>query len=227
MTEHNVFTKKHTEEVTQAKQTLLDELNLPPHVTTYIRENKRMLQTIFFLVIISIYGHSYYINYTTSIIDNSSQALAQAILIEDSGSRMQAIEAVIAEHSGTGAANWATIAIAKQHIKDKNYTGAIEVLQQQVARLKSDAPELVLSKMLLAFSYEESGQPEMALTLYKEIRDIHEFMMIANINVARIYEKTGKKKEAIDAYERASSVPGISQPEKDWLQDRIRHLSIT
>ena len=33
MNEHSAFSKRHIEEVTQAKRTLLDELNFPPAVT--------------------------------------------------------------------------------------------------------------------------------------------------------------------------------------------------
>ncbi len=227
MTEHNVFTKKHTEEVTQAKQTLLDELNLPPKATTFIRENQRILQAIFVLIILSICGRSYYIYYSTDKINRSAGALAQAMIVEDGTVKMQALQAVVTDHSGTGAADWAKIALAKEHIANKQYGEAVTVLQAHLALLKSSNPEMVLCKLLLAYSYEEDGQNDSALTLYKEIRDIHEFMVVGNISAARVFEKTGNKNDAIDAYEKAAAAPGLSQPEKDWLKDRIRHLSIT
>jgi predicted negative regulator of RcsB-dependent stress response len=227
MTEHNVFNKKHIEEVTQAKQTLLDELNLPPQATTFIRENKRTLLAAFLLVIFSICGRSYYIHYTAAKIDRSAGALAQALIVKDESAKLQALQAVIQNHPGTGASEWATITLAQEHIKNKQYPEAITILQTFIASLKQDAPELILCKLILAYSYEENGQNELALTLYKEIRDIHEFMVIGNINVARVYEKMGNKSDAVDAYEKAAASPVLSQPEKDWLKDRIHHLSVT
>ena len=225
--EHNVFTKKHTEEVTQAKQTLLDELNLPPQAATFIRENQRALFVIFCLVIFSICGRSYYIHYTASKIDRSSGALAKALVVKGEGTKIEALQAVLTDYPGTGASGWATISLAQEHIKNKQYTDAVSLLQTYIASLKQDAPERVLCKLLLAYSYEENGQNELALIVYREIRDIHEFMVVGNINVARVCEKMGNKTDAIDAYEKAAAAPALSQPEKDWLKDRIYHLSIT
>ncbi len=225
MTEHNVFTKKHTEEVTQAKQTLLDELNLPPQATTYIRENQRALQAIFLLIILSIVGRSYYIHYTTAKINRSAGALAKALVIEDTDARMQALKSVVGDHLGTGASEWATINLAKEYIAKKQYSEAITALQAEMSLLKEDSPKLVLCKLLLAHSYEENNQNEPALALYEEIRNVHEFMVVGNISVARIFEKMGNKSAAIDAYEKAAASPRLAQPEKDWLKDRIRILS--
>lgn len=227
MTEHNVFTKKHTEEVTQAKRTLLDELNLPPRATTYIRENFRFLLAMFLLVILSICGRSYYIHYTTTKIDNSTGALAQAIIIEDADARIKALQVVYADHSGTGAANWAVINLAKEYISQKKYDDAITSLQAEISLLDGSDPNFIPCKLLLAYSYEESNNTEQALVLYNEIRMVHEYMVVGTISTARIYEKLGKKPEAIDAYENASASPTLSQAEKDWLKDRIRHLSVT
>lgn len=226
MTEHNIFTKKHVEEVTQAKQTLLDELNLPPKATTFIRENKHALLTFFALVILSIVGRSYYIHYTTTKINKSSAALAQALAVQGENARIPALKAVLNDHTGTGAASWATISLAREYIASKQYNDAITALQTEIARLKADAPELVLCKLLLAHAYEESGQNEPALKFYKDIGEVHEFMVVGMMGVARILEKMGRNNEAIEAYEQAITSPELSQPEKDWLQDRIRHLAI-
>lgn len=226
MTEHNVFTKKHTEEVTEAKQTLLDELNLPPKATTFIRENKRMLQAFFLLVILSICGRSYYIHYTTTKIDRSAAALAQALIVTDS-EQVQALEAVIRDHAGTGAADWAAIALARQQLADKEYADAIATLQTEIGGLKNSAPQLVLLQLLLGHAYESNEQHDLAVNLYKEVRDIHEFMVIGNINLARIYEKTGDPAAARDAYEKALSSPALSQSKKDWLKNRMQQLSRT
>ncbi len=227
MTQHKVFTKKHIEEVTQAKQTLLDELNLPPKATTFIRNNKYTLLTLFALVILSIVGRSYYIHYTTTKINKSSAALAQALAVQDENARISALRAVIDGHAGTGAASFATISLAREYIAGKQYSDAITALQAEISRLKADAPGLVLCKLLLAHAYEENGQNEPALTFYKDIGEIHEFMVVGMMGVARILEKMGRSNEAVEAYERAITSPGLSQPEKDWLQDRIRHLSVT
>lgn len=227
MTEHNVFTKKHTEEVTQAKQTLLDELNLPPRATTFIRENKVVLISICALIIFSIIGRSYYIYYTTNIINLSSGALAQARGLEDGEARMAALKAVVEDHAGTGASGWASIALAKEYIDAKNYVDAITSLQAEISNLKADAPEFVLCQLLLAHSYEENGQNAQALTLYQEIATIHEFQVIGDMSVARVFEKMGTNDKAIEAYERAIASPALSQAEKDWLKDRIRKLSVT
>lgn len=226
MTEHNVFTKKHTEEVTQAKQTLLDELNLPPQATTFIRENQRVLQLFFLLIVLSICGRSYYIHYTTTKIDRSSEALAHALMVPG-GEQVSALEAVARDHGGTGAAQWASITLAKQYLENTQYDQAIVVLQSQVATLKPSAPQMVLCKMLLANAYELDEQSDIAVRFYKEVRDVHEFMVVGNINLARVYEKTGDPVAARDAYEKASASPALSQPEKDWLKDRMHKLSTT
>ncbi|MDA3835078.1 MAG: tetratricopeptide repeat protein [Spirochaetales bacterium] len=226
MTEHNVFTKKHTEEVTQAKQTFLDELNLPPQATTFIRENQRLLQAFFLLVVLSICGRSYYIHYTTTKIDQSSEALSLALVVNGE-EQLQALAEVTHVHAGTGAAQWASIALAKKQLADKQYENAITTLQTEIAGLKSSAPQLVLCKLLLAHAYESNAQNDLAVRLYEEVRDVHEFMVIGNVNLARIYEKAGDQAGARDAYEKALSSPALSQSEKDWLRDRIHRLSIT
>lgn len=226
MTEHNVFTKKHTEEVTQAKQTLLDELNLPPNATTFIRENQRMLQAFFLLVILSILGGTQYVKYTSNVIDQSSEALAKAMLVTGAD-QVQALNAVSRDHSGTGAAGWATLELAKAQLADGNFAEAITILQSEIASFKDSAPQMVLYQLLLAHAYESNAQPELAINLYKEVIGIHEFMVMGNINLARLYEKTGDLALARDAYEKAAASPALSQPEKDWLKNRIHTLSTT
>ena len=220
MTEPTVFNKKHTEEVTEAEMTLLDELNLSAEATTFIREKKVILISIFFLIIFSILGYRYYNYYTTNLKNNSSKALAQAEDISDQKQKNLALAAVSQDYARSGAATWAKISQAMTYFEKKEYPKSITIFQELIAKSSKNDPLLPLLKQQLALSFEMAGQNEKALPLYTELTEISSFAGPGFLAIGRIYEKLKNPLKAKEAYENANTKK-LNDEQKSWLKSKI------
>ena len=140
MDESNAFTKKHVEEVTAAQRTLLDELNLPPAVKNYIRDNARFLQVSFVLIVALICGWNYYDYYTTNKKDAAAQQLAQALAQTDALEKSEALERIVSEYASTGSGIWSSLTLARDNIANAQYDEAIGQLKPLLVEVNSASP---------------------------------------------------------------------------------------
>ncbi len=224
MDESNAFTKRHVEEVTAAKRTILDELNLPPAVKKYIQDNARFLQVSFVLIIGGICAWNYYSYYTATNNDRASQQLSQALLITDLEQKAASLENISTEFSATGSAIWAQFTLAGEHMGQKQYREAISILQGLNEDVNRDNPLFPLLQQFSGVAYELSGEVDLALQHYEALTSLPGFAALGYLESGRIYELKGQGAKAKDSYEKANTSNDIKPEQRAWVQEKINTL---
>lgn len=224
MDESNAFTKRHVEEVTAAKRTLLDELNLPPKVKSYIEENARFLQITFVLVVGAICAWNYYSYYTATQNDQAAQELAQALRMTDGAQKAASLEKVSVEFPATGSALWSQLTIAGEFMGQKQYGEAVSILQALGKEVNRDNPLFPLVQQFSGAAHELSGDLDLALPYYQTLSSLPGFAALGYIETGRVYELQGLAAKAKDAYEKANTSNDIKPDQRAWVQEKINTL---
>lgn len=224
MDESNAFTKRHVEEVTAAKRTLLDELNLPPAVKDYIRDNARFLQVSFVLVIGTICAWNYYTYYKVTKDDQAAKQLSQAMLITDMQQKSSALAKIPVDFSSTGSAIWAQLTQAGDYLGQKEYAKALPILQALEKDVRLDNPLFPLLQQLNGVAHELSGDLDMALKYYESLSSLSGFAARGYIDSGRVYELQGQTAKAKDAYEKAHTSNDINPDQRAWIQEKINTI---
>ncbi len=224
MDESSAFTKRHIEEVTTAKQTFLEELNLSSEVIAYIRANKLLLWAIFIAIIVGICGYRYYNYYTDLQQNNSSMALAKALDIQDEVLRTPALQQVVADFGSTNAATMSKIAQARDLSAAKEYDKSIALLSEVYQGLSEGDAGYPLLVNGLGQLYEQKAELEQALSWYEKLLVTPGFKSFGYIATARIYEKMENSAKAKEMYENADTDVSLKPEVKSWLAAKIATL---
>ncbi len=224
MDDSNAFTKRHVEEVTAAKRTLLDELNLPPVAKNFIRDNARILQVSFVLIVGAICAWNYYNYYKATTNDKASQQLSQATLINDRVQRVAALEKIATDFPTTGSALWSQLTLASDYLAQKEYVQALAILQDLNEDVDQDNPLFPLVQQFTGIVYELSGEFDLALPYYEKLSSLPGFAALGYLESGRIYELKGMVQNAKDAYEKANAANDIKADQRAWVQEKINTL---
>ena len=217
------FTKLHVEEVTQAKRTLLDELNLPPKVTQFIRDNGSKLQIAFVVITVLICAWTFYNYYSTKQKNDSAALLAQAMQ-ETTEMKTANLQKVISDYSGSGAAAWGKISLAHDQMDNKEFDKAQAALSEVLKSFGKDNPLYPLVVLDLAQSYELGGDLDAALSHYGTVRQIVGFAVIGYLGEARIYEQKNEAAMARETYEKVKTQENLDPALREWVEAKLAAL---
>lgn len=215
------FTKLHVEEVTPAKRTLLDELNLPPKLRKFITDNAKALQIAIVALIILSAGWNFYNYYTEKQRNDSTALLAQALQQTDAEARNTELQRVITEYSGSGAAMWSRIRLAHEQAEKKDYARAREELAAIKKDVSSGSPLFPLILFDLGQVYEMSGDLDNALSQYAALREIPGFVVIGYLGEARIYEQKKDSVKARETYELLKNQTELEPAVLEWVEAKL------
>ncbi len=218
--QHSAFSKKHIEEVTAARRTLLEELNLPPAVIKFIRENNTAIQAVVICFFLGICGWSYYDYHTTKQTNDAAALYYQAMREPTTGARLQVMEKIVTDYSSTGSALWSRIALVHEKSPEEQ-AAELEKITKDVSR---DDPLYPLLQYDLAQCYEMKKDPDKALEIYKSLAEIHGFGGISYLAMGRIYEQKNDVESARDMYEKAKSQLELPSATKGRLEGRLGRL---
>ncbi len=208
----------------ERKESLLDELNLPPIVTRFIRENARNLQIIAGCIVLLVFAWTYFDYYTETRENNASSALSEAVLESDDAARVELLKGVVDNFSGTDAALWSQIEQAHVAFKAANYDDALSLYNDVFDDLGSDSPLLPLLSYNIGLAYENSGDLSKALTYYAKLAGYKGFEVKGLMAQGRIYELQKEKPKALRVYREALENIGISGQDKSILTEKVSVL---
>jgi predicted negative regulator of RcsB-dependent stress response len=206
------------------KESLLDELNLPPVVTRFIRENARNLQIVAGCIVLLVFAWTYFDYYTETRENNASSALNLAVLETDDGARVALLQGVVDDFSGTDAALWSQVEQAHVAFQAANYDDALSLYNDIFDDLDSDSPLLPLLSYNIGLAYENGGERGKALTYYAKLAGYKGFEVKGLMAQGRIYELQGEKPEALRVYREASENVGASGQDKSILTEKVNTL---
>lgn len=226
MAEGNVFDKRHIEE--SEKNDLggvLEQLNLPPAVVTFVRENKRLVQIAIAAILIAVVALSLYGSYRAKKIQHGASALSLAMESEGQA-RIEALLEVENEFSGTSSALWAKISSAHEMVKENEVEKALQYYQETRAEADKSSPLQPLLSLGIAQASEILKQYQEARTEYEFLRTQTGFKNIGYSGLARIYEIQGEKQLSLQIYEEflGTLEDGSAQLEKILVEEKIARI---
>ena len=225
MAEQNSLVGKEEKTIDiERKESLLDELNLPPIVTKFIRENARNLQIVAGCIVLLIFAWTYFDYYTETRENNASSALSLAVQEVDDAARVELLKGVVSDFSGTDAALWSRVEQAHVAFQAGNFDDALSLYNDIFADLDNDNPLLPLLSYNIGLAYENSGDHSKAQTFYAKLAGYKGFEVKGLMAQGRIYELQEEKPEALRVYREASEKVGISGQDKSILTEKINTL---
>jgi len=208
----------------EKKDSLLDELNLPPHVIKFIRANARNIQIIAALLVVLVLAWSYYDYYTQVKQDKAALALSSAVKQKDTVGRLESLTSVAKEYSGTGAALWSRLEEGHLAFKEGRYDEALTKYQDVYDDLSGSNPLQPLVLYAMALAHENGGQLEQALDNYRKLAENQGFKSMALTAEGRIYELQGDQTKALKVYRQVAEDKALSSQNRSLIEEKINSL---
>ncbi len=219
MSEPSAFNTKNIQTVAiQPRRDIFEELNLPPKLAIFLRNNLRNIKIGAIVLTLLLVGWSGYDYYSTNRIEKSSALLATAMQEKDTERHRQLLQEVIDKYSGTDAARWARVQLAHKAEAAGKYDEAIKEYQKVLAGLDAQNPLAPLTHFALAQAFEQQKETDQAIAQYQQLAGAAAYADIANLALGRLYENKGKTDKAREAYERMGA-DGAA-----WVKDRLAKL---
>lgn len=207
---------------------VLDQLNLPPGVIRFIRNNKRMLQITGVLVVVVVVVGSLYQSYRTNRLENGASSLALS-MDADGENKVKALEDVAADFGGTPSALWATVELGHLAMKDKLYKKAREYYSQVRDKISASNPMYGLLTFGVAQAEEAEKNYTAASASYSALKEIDGYKDEGFLGMARVLEAEGKNQDALEVYEEyLGSFLGEEQNQQAtrMIQEKITRLRV-
>ncbi len=227
----SAFDLKHIEEAAAVETSgFLDELNLPPAVTDFLRKNQRVIWLVVGVVATVVTVVSLYESYRDYTLNKAARAYDQSMLL-DGEAKVSALQQVVSEYSSTPLALWSRVELARIEQTDGKTAEALSKLVEIKGTLKDDDMLKPLVLMNIGGLYEQVKQFGKAVEIYKELQSFKGFDKEALHSLGRVYEAQGNKDEARAMYEQflllaAGDGPaaGNTDPVKKMVQASLNRL---
>lgn len=225
MTEPTVFSKKHADAMAQDKHAILEEMNLPPAMVTFIRTNAKALQLTIVVIVIAILSWEGYGKYTSVQRDNSADMLYMAMKA-DGDQRVNQLKTLSAKFGKRGSGLWGTIEQGHLAFKNGKFQEAATLYESVIPSLASNNPLLPLVQFNLAQAYENLPDQAKAKATYQALANTQGFAGEGNLGLARIAELEGNTDEARTQYQAYIDLPvNTDGPTKEWVKDKLHGLT--
>jgi len=206
---------------------LLEELNIPPKVIRFIRENAKNLQIGFAALVVVVLAWAAYDYYSEVRRESSSVLLQQALKEEDIAKRVELLQGVVAEYPGSDAAVWSKTELAHADYDGGKFIDAAKKYEEVLNDLSSDNPLTPMVQFSLAQTYEAANEYDKALSAYTRLLTFPGFEGEGYLGQGRMYEKKNDLAHAREAYENLNALPNVSESVKEWAKDKLAKMPIT
>ena len=200
------------------------ELNLPPKLVAWVRENLKYIEIgliVFIVVLLSWTGLDYY--HQNRLI-NSSNALTAARAKDDETARRDMMKKVADRYSGTASGTWAAIYLANDSFAKGEFAEAAVAYQAILDKISSDDPARLPVAYRLALTLENNGKSGDALEIYRSLAGEKGFVYLANLSAGRLLEASGDKSAALAAFRAALDGVPAGSGEHDFLTIKVADL---
>ena len=202
MTAQSLFSKKNIKSHQPDTRTgIMEELNLPPEVISFVRKNSRNLQIGLICIVVMVLAWVFYDYYTELQENKGASLLASAMQVEATEERIQVLENVINDYSGTDAALWSKLELAHLDYQEGRFDAATAKYEDILGKIPADSSLMPLARMNLAQSYEETSQYDQAIAQYNLLKQSTGFTEEAHLALGRIYTAKDQAAEARKEYE--------------------------
>ena len=225
MTKSNVFKKKHEDMMAQDQKAVLEELDLPPAVITFLRKNLRKIYIIAAVLFIGLVLWEGYAKYISVQRERSAIMLSDAMSAQPD-SQADKLKALIDKYPRSGNAVWAQVELGHIALKKGKFQEAEGFYEKAREGLSSNSPMYPLVQFCLAQAYENAADTAKAKEAYQQLVDIPGFAAEGYLGLGRVAEIEGDSKQALEDYTQYINQPEItSGPTKEWVESRISQLN--
>jgi len=188
MSAQSLFSKKNIQsQQTDSRRGLLEEMNLPPALISFIRKHSRNLQIGLLAVIVLTLSWIFFDYYTEMQEKKGTSLLASGLQTDSVEQRVQVLENVIKDYGRTDAARWSKIELAHLDYNEGRFEAAAAKYKEILDALPADNSLVPLTRLNLAQSYEEAGQYDQAISQYNLLKKSTGFSNQAYWALGRIY----------------------------------------
>lgn len=219
------FDLKHIEETAAVETSgVLDQLNLPPALTNFLRKKQRIIWIVVGIIAAVVTVVSLYNSYRNYTLNKAAEAYDQALML-DGGPKKVALLKVVDSYGSTPSAIWSQVELAHLDQAAGEVKGAIEKLTAISSGLKENNLLKPLILVNIGGLYEQDKQPEKALSVYQELKTLKGFEAQAVNSLGRVYETQGNKEKAIQMYQQyltLTTSQGIASQQDDPARAMVR-----
>ena len=202
----SAFEKIHIDESEKGDiEGVLEQLNLPPAVITFIRENKRLVQIVTALIVLTVVTWALYGSYSETRRENAALALSAAMQLEGEA-KSEALKNVSENFTRTSSARWAKINMAHEFAQNGKSDEAINLYIQVREDSGKESSLQPLIAGSLAQLYEKNENYSDALTEYSYLKSVNGYKSIGYFGLARISELMADKQKALSIYEEYQNI---------------------
>ena len=202
MSTQSLFSRKNIKlQQPDTHRGLLEELNLPPEMISFIRENSRTLQIALICVAVFVLGWIFYDYYAEQQENKGASLLASAMQVDSPEEQVQILQNVITDYSRTDAALWSKLELGHIDYQNGRFDEATAKFKEILDELSPSSPLAPLTRLSLAQSYEEGGQYDQAIAQYNLLKKDAGFRLQANLALGRIFMAKGEESQARKVYE--------------------------
>ena len=202
MSDQSLFSQKDIKPIDpERKRDLLDELNLPPKLISFLRENGRNLKIITITISVVVLGWVLYDNYIELQESKGASLLASALQETSATQKAGALANVIDEYPRTDAALWSIVELAHLDYEASRFRVAATRYETILGELPGDSSLAPLVRLNLAQSYEELQDFDKALGQYKLLKVETGFSKEAYLALGRVYVMQNEPDAARRVYE--------------------------
>jgi predicted negative regulator of RcsB-dependent stress response len=217
-TSRNVFHVKLEDQAAVGTPGVLDQLQLPPALITFLQKNQRVIWRVIIAVAVTATAAALYSSWRSHVMTKAAEAYDQAAELKTTQEKKAAFQKIAAEYGSTSAALWSRIALAHLEQEEENFQGALELLAaaEQEAAAKSPLKPLLLVN--LGNLYEQLKQFAKAESVYQQLQTFKGFEPLALASLGRVYEAKGKNGKAVQVYQQYM---GLAEMGKDQSNDAL------
>jgi len=199
--QQSAFDLKHIEETAAVETSgVLDQLNLPPVLTDFLRKNQRTIWIVVGIIAAAVTVVALYSSYRSYTLNKAAQAYDQALML-DGDQKKAALQKVADSYGSTPSAIWSRIELAHLDQAEGEVKGAIEKLTAISSGLKGNDLLKPLILVNIGGLYEQDKQLEQALAVYQELKTLKGFEAQAVNSLGRVYETQGNREQATQMYQ--------------------------
>lgn len=224
----SAFSKKNLQAVTinpEAKRGVLEELNLPPQVISFVRQYKKHLEIAGIGVVVFSLAWIFFDYYTEKQRDLAATELTAALELKDDQSRIAALVTVEKEYGRTTSALWSRIELANIAYQEKKFPEARDRYKAVLDDLDTDNPLTPVVRLAYAKVLESGNETDQALDAYKTLSKSPGFSGEGLKGMGRIYELKNNMAEAKKAYEEyLASEEGLPAGESALITSKLAQL---
>ncbi len=199
--EQRAFNMKLEEQARMGTPGVLDQLNLPPSLITFLQKNQRQIWTLVAVIATVVVVYSLYGSYQKYRLNKASLAYDQALEIEEGAERRAALEQVLKDYASTPSGLWSRVALAHLDQAEENTQAAIA----RLTALDTDLNDKDLLKPLVlinvAVLYERENNFQQAESTYQRLRSFKGFEALALNHLGQLYEAHEQPAQAITVYQ--------------------------